>query len=160
MVNGVFGAKKQLRYGWIISRYRQRKGQKHTSIKGIRKQTRLSYRDSRTHHILISSDISARSPIWICLSQTKRSGGHLNQKTIIQWRIIGVILCGVPLSFLQEFWNTGIGITKEIEIHDYLFQPSNFFSLSFFFLIKNDYLCGVILEHVDLQLTARLQRDV
>ncbi len=53
-------------------------------------------------------------------------------------------------SFLQEFWNTGIGITKEIEIHDYLFPPSNFSPFSFFILIKNDYLCGVILEHVDL----------
>jgi hypothetical protein len=52
--------------------------------------------------------------------------------------------------FLQEFWNTGIGIVKEIEIPDYLFPPSNFSQFPFFILIKKDYLCGVILGNVDL----------
>lgn len=53
-------------------------------------------------------------------------------------------------SFLQEFWNTGIGITREIETHDYFLPPSNFSQFPFFILIKKDYLCGVILGNVDL----------
>jgi fucose permease len=48
-------------------------------------------------------------------------------------------------SFLQEFWNTGIGITREIETHDYFLPPSNFSQFPFFILIKKDYLCAVVL---------------
>ena len=53
-------------------------------------------------------------------------------------------------SFLQEFEEREIGFFKEIETHDYLFQSSNFLHFLFFILIKKYYLCGVILENVDL----------
>ena len=43
-----------------------------------------------------------------------------------------------------------MGIAKEIEIPDYLFPPSNFSPFPFFFLIKKEYLCAVILGNVDL----------
>ena len=103
MASGAFGTKRLLRFGWIISKYRQKQGQKHTSIQEIRKLTRLSYRDSRTHHFLISSDISAKNPIQICLNQMKQNGEHLNKKNHIVVHHKGNTLWCATFLFYRNF---------------------------------------------------------